>query len=208
MNEEEGAKFNKFLAVDTASAHLTVVAANGKKAAKRYLADCALKHSVLLMDEVESAMDEAELSPSNCDFFCAVTGPGSFTGIRIGVSAAKGFALAAGRPLMPLTSFELVAYNVNAPDFFAVADAAHAHYYVCRVTGGAFGEPVYISREELVSTGLALYGFQPLGLPRYTQLDAGDCLYPAVCKKLSSGSPFGEMHALYVRKSQAEEGRK
>ena len=41
MNEEEGAKFNKFLAVDTASAHLTVVAANGKKAAKRYLADCA-----------------------------------------------------------------------------------------------------------------------------------------------------------------------
>ena len=64
------------------------------------------------------------------------------------------------------------------------------------------------SREELVSTGLALYGFQPLGLPRYTQLNAGDCLYPAVCKKLSSGSPFGEMHALYVRKSQAEEGRK
>ena len=160
------------------------------------------------MDEVESAMDEAELSPSDCDFFCAVTGPGSFTGIRIGISAAKGFALAAGRPLMPLTSFELVAYNVNAPDFFAVADAAHAHYYACRVTGGAFGEPVYISREELISTGLALYGFQPLDLPRYTQLNAGDCLYPAVCKKLSSGSPFGEMHALYVRKSQAEEGRK
>lgn len=94
------------------------------------------------------------------------------------------------------------------PTFLPWPTRAHAHYYACRVSEGTFGEPVYISREELVSTGLALYGFQPLGLPRYTQLNAGDCLYPAVCKKLSSGSPFGEMHALYVRKSQAEEGRK
>ncbi len=197
----------KFLAVDTASAHLTVLAC-GKKRALRFVKNCALRQSVMLMGEAESALEEAELSPADCDFFCAVTGPGSFTGIRIGISAAKGFALAAGKPLMPLTSFELIAYNIDCGDFFAVVDAAHGHSYACRFTGGAAGEPVYISDEELAAYGLPLYGFEERTLPRYTALDAGKCLYPAVTAKLAGGAPFGEMHALYVRRSQAEEGRK
>lgn len=208
MDGEKTAKFNKFLAVDTASSHLTALAVNGEKVVRRYIENCALKHSVLLMDEVGAAMDGAFLSPSDCDFFCAVTGPGSFTGIRIGISVAKGFALATGKPLMPLTSFELVAYNVNSDDFYAVVDAAHGHLYACRFSLGRAGEPVYVSKEELIKTGLPLYGFQPLGLPSYTQLCAGGCLMGAVVKKLESDAPFGEMHALYVRKSQAEEGRK
>lgn len=198
---------NRFLAVDTASTHLTVLAC-GKKSALRYIPDCALKQSVMLMGEVDGAMEEAELSPADCDFFCAVTGPGSFTGIRIGISAAKGFALAAGRPLMPLTSFELIAYNVTSGDFFAVVDAAHGHFYACRCTAGTLGEPQYISREQLISYSLPVFGFEDISLPDYTRLNAGDCLLPAVERKLQGGEPFGEMHALYVRKSQAEEGRK
>lgn len=199
---------NRFLAVDTASAHLTALAVNCDKVAERFIENCALKQSVMLMDEVNSAMDEAALRPTDCDFFCAVTGPGSFTGIRIGISAAKGFALACGKPLMPLTSFELVAYNVTSGDFFAVVDAAHGHFYACRFTGGVPCEPAYISREQLCSYGLPVYGFEQLDLPGYTALGAGKCLLPAVLKKLESGASFGDIHALYVRKSQAEEGRK
>ena len=145
----------KFLAVDTAAAHLTVLAC-GKKTSIRFVENCALRQSVMLMGEVESAMEEAELAPAECDFFCAVTGPGSFTGIRIGISAAKGFALAEGKPLLPLTSFELIAYNVDCEDFFAVVDAAHGHSYACRFTGGAPGAPAYVSDEELVASGLPL----------------------------------------------------
>ena len=205
-------KMNKFLAMDTASAHLTVLAVNGGVAAESYIKDCALRHSVLLMGEVEKVLEEAALSAADCDFFCAVTGPGSFTGIRIGISAAKGFANEVKKPLMPLTSFELIAYNVNADDFYAVIDAAHGHLYACRFTraGGELrcGQPEYISAEELAGSGLPLFGFQPLELPRYTVLDGGACLRPAVEKKLESGQPFSQMHALYVRKSQAEEGRR
>ena len=197
----------KFLAVDTAAAHLTVLAC-GKKTALRFVENCALRQSVMLMGEVESAMEEAELAPAECDFFCAVTGPGSFTGIRIGISAAKGFALAEGKPLLPLTSFELIAYNVDCEDFFAVVDAAHGHSYACRFTGGAPGAPAYISDEELVASGLPLYGLEERALPRYTMLNAGGCLLPAITAKLLRNEPFGEMHALYVRRSQAEEGRK
>ena len=201
-------KLNKFLAVDTASAHLTVLAANGQKRALRYIKDCALRHSVLLMDEVDAAMDEVSLSVKDCDFFSAVTGPGSFTGIRIGISAVKAFSLAAAKPLMPLTSFELVAYNVNSNDFLTVVDAAHGHLYCCAFKGGEMGAPEYLSVDEVISRGLPVYGFQPLDLPRYTMLDAGECLAPAIERKLTLSEPFGEMHALYARKSQAEEGRK
>ena len=209
MNDCPVAEQYKFLAVDTASSHLTALAVNGKKVALRFSEDCALRHSVLLMGEVERVMDEVGLTAADCDFFCAVTGPGSFTGIRIGVSAAKGMALATDKKLLSLTSFQLIAYNVtDCNDFFAVVDAAHSHSYACRAVRGELGQPQYISREDLLAYGLPLYGFQPLDLPRYTCLAAGECLLPAVNAALERGMPFGGMHALYVRKSQAEEGRK
>ena len=82
-----------------------------------------MRHSVMLMSEIDKAMNEVGLAPADCDFFAAVTGPGSFTGIRIGVSAAKGFALGADKPLVSITSFELIAYNVTDNIFYTVIDA-------------------------------------------------------------------------------------
>ncbi|MCD7729620.1 MAG: tRNA (adenosine(37)-N6)-threonylcarbamoyltransferase complex dimerization subunit type 1 TsaB [Clostridia bacterium] len=197
-----------YLAIDTSSKHLTVIACKGGKVATRYNPDCALHHSVLLMGEVQSAMDGLSLAPAECEFFCAVTGPGSFTGIRIGISAAKGFASATGKPLMPLTAFDMVAYNVNDAERFCVAiDAAHGHYYCMEYVGGKGGEPCYKSREDVEACGLPIYGYEPLDLPRYTRIAADKALKTAVERRLQSGDPFGEMTALYVRKSQAEEGR-
>ena len=201
-------QYGRFLAVDTASSHLTVLAQNGDKVSLKYTPDCALRHSVALMGEVESALEEAGLRAADCDFFCAVTGPGSFTGIRIGVSAAKGFALATGKPAMPLTAFELVAYNVSGGDFYAVADAAHGHVYACRFTGGVAGQPKYMPCADIDSSGLPAYGYQNIALANYTVLDPSKLLAKAVEAKLAGGQPFGELRPLYVRKSQAEEGRK
>ena len=123
-------------------------------------------HTRILMGEIDAALKAAGLDISDIDAVAAVMGPGSFTGIRIGISAAKGFALAEGKPLLPLTSFELIAYNVDCEDFFAVVDAAHGHSYACRFTGGAPGAPAYVSDEELVASGLPLYGFEERALPR------------------------------------------
>ncbi|MCD8372268.1 MAG: tRNA (adenosine(37)-N6)-threonylcarbamoyltransferase complex dimerization subunit type 1 TsaB [Clostridia bacterium] len=197
-----------YLAIDTSSRHLTVIASKGGNTVTRYMPDCALRHSVTLMSEVEAALDGAGLTPAQCDFFCAVTGPGSFTGIRIGISAAKGFALGAGKPLMPLTAFDMVAYNVNNADDFCVAiDAAHGHFYCQRFLNGERGEPGYVSREALIAYGLPVYGYEGLDLPLYTKIGAEKALQTAVEANLKQNSPFGEMNALYVRKSQAEEGR-
>lgn len=197
---------SNFLAIDTASRHLTVLAVKGDKAVLRYLPDCALKHSVVLMGEVDRALKEAELTPDGCDFFAAVTGPGSFTGIRIGISTAKGFAIGTGKPLLPLTAFDLLAYNVEDNNFYTVIDAAHGHYYVCGYGADNKLDACYLSAEQVKKLGAPLYGFEDLTLPHYKKLEIKDCLYPAVLKSRARLSD--KMQALYVRKSQAEEGRK
>ena len=198
---------SNFLAIDTSSRHLTVLAVKGENVVLRYLSDCALKHSVVLMDEVDKALKEAELSPGECDFFSAVTGPGSFTGIRIGISTVKGFAVATGKPLVPVTAFELLAYNVEDDNFYVVIDAAHSHYYACGFDRekNIISEPCYLSEEETQNLG-RLYGFEQLTLKNYKKLDIEKCLYSAVLAK--SAFKSDRMDALYVRKSQAEENRK
>ena len=198
---------SNFLAVDTSSRYLTVLAVKGEKAVKRHLPDCALQHSVMVMDEVDKALKEADLSPEECDFFAAVTGPGSFTGIRIGISTVKGFAAATGKPLVSVTAFELLAYNIEDDNFYTVIDAAHLHYYACGFNKDkkVILNPCYLSGPEVEAKG-RLYGFEDLLLKNYTKLSIENCLYPAVLAK--SACKSNKMEALYVRKSQAEEGRK
>ena len=74
---------SNFLAIDTSSRYLTVLAVNGEKKVLRHRDDCAMRHSVILMEEIDAAFEGAGLSPSECDFFAAVTGTGYFNFIRI-----------------------------------------------------------------------------------------------------------------------------
>lgn len=198
-----------FLALDTSSKYLTVLAKKGDKKVIRFIPDCALNHSVVLMDEVDAALMEAGLLPTECDFFAAVTGPGSFTGIRIGLSTVKGFALATGKKMLAVTSFDLIAYNVSGTqDFLVCIDAAHDCFYVCGYNVGReiIIPPCYMTREQTESLKLPVYGFEELDLTDYHKLSASDCLYPAICAL--KGNLSEDIHALYVRKSQAEEARK
>lgn len=200
---------SNFLAVDTSSRSLTVVACRGNKKVVRHLDDCAMKHSVLLMDEIDLALAEAGLTPKDCDFFCAVTGPGSFTGIRIGVACVKGYATALSKRAFGVTAFEMLSYNVNSNlPYLVCIDAGHGNYYACGYSGEGNGEcdiqPRYMSGEEVINSGRPVFGYEDLPLPAYTKLSAKDCLLPAVTalKDRADG-----VTALYVKKSQAEEER-
>ena len=197
---------SNFLAIDTSSRYLTVLAQKDDKKRLIHLEDCAMKHSCVLMGEIEKAMDSVNLKPAECDFFAAVTGPGSFTGIRIGIATAKGFAVGADKPVKAVTAFDLIAYNVNSENFYTVIDAAHGYYYVCGYGSGKITmPPAYISREQVEKLA-PLYGTEALDLKNYTRLNAGECLERAVnaCPEIRADG----LHALYIRKSQAEEMRK
>lgn len=68
-----------------------------------------LTHSETSLPMVDDLMEAAGLSPGQIDLFAAVAGPGSFTGVRIGVCTVKGLAHAWNRPVVPVSSLEALA---------------------------------------------------------------------------------------------------
>lgn len=68
-----------------------------------------MTHSVNMMPMVEEALTRSGLTPDQIDLYAAVTGPGSFTGVRIGVSAIKGMAHGAGKSCIGVDALEALA---------------------------------------------------------------------------------------------------
>ncbi|MEW6214900.1 MAG: tRNA (adenosine(37)-N6)-threonylcarbamoyltransferase complex dimerization subunit type 1 TsaB [Nitrospirota bacterium] len=68
-------------------------------------------HSERLMIEVDHILKQAGLRVSDVDVFAVAIGPGSFTGLRIGLSTAKGFSYATGKPIVSVPTLEALAWN-------------------------------------------------------------------------------------------------
>lgn len=73
-----------------------------------------LTHSQTLLPLVQHLLQMAEVGPDQPDLFAVSVGPGSFTGLRIGISAVKGMAFAAGRPCAAVSTLEALAANLVA----------------------------------------------------------------------------------------------
>ena len=107
-----------------------------------------------LMPMIESVRDEAGLTLADLDLICVTIGPGTFTGVRIGIAAARGLALATGAPVLGQTTCEAVAANVDAvaeTAVLVVTDARRDEVYAQAFGPGlaALGPPVLSRREEI-----------------------------------------------------------
>ena len=91
-------------------------------------------HAEALMPMVERVMDAARLEFSDIDRIAVTIGPGSFTGVRVGIAAARGIALAAGKPAIGLTTLAAFTAPHVAAGFAGtvvpVIDARHGHVYM------------------------------------------------------------------------------
>ncbi|MGI6150679.1 MAG: tRNA (adenosine(37)-N6)-threonylcarbamoyltransferase complex dimerization subunit type 1 TsaB [Christensenellales bacterium] len=98
------------LSIETSSSVAgAAILRDGKLAAECYL-DHRLTHSEIIMPMVERVLNMAEVSCAEMDAFAVDVGPGSFTGVRIGVSATNGMADALGKPMIPVDSLEAMAF--------------------------------------------------------------------------------------------------
>ena len=199
----------KYLAIDTSGKRLLVIAVNGDRKAVHDV-DCAMRHSVQLFPEIDAALKEVALSLRECDAVACVVGPGSFTGIRIGISAVKGLCLAADRPAISVTSFETIAYAERGGKKLALVDAGHDFYYACAFDRDELAiEPAYLSRarvEELIAQGYVPLSAEPLGVETHVVSPANG-LQAAIQIKCGRTVPAKQLAALYLRKSSAEEKR-
>ena len=197
------------LAVDTSGSHLTVVIVKGEEVFVKYIENCNLQHSVVLMPAIENLLEEAGLAVSDMDCFGCNVGPGSFTGIRIGVSTIKAFSYAFNKKVFGLTSFDVLAYNKKGGRNLAVIDARHDNYYACGYDGlNPLTSPTFASGEELNQLKSE---FPYILTSSDIQLQNANCdvkqgFINAVLGKISTATTEKEsLVPLYVRKSQAEE---
>jgi len=71
-------------------------------------------HSGRLMPEIDTALNRVSLTLADIDALCVTTGPGSFTGLRIGLSTVKGLAYSTGLPVVAVPTLEAFAWNLPA----------------------------------------------------------------------------------------------
>ena len=91
-------------------------------------------HAEAIMPLIARVMDQAGIEFASLDRIAVTTGPGSFTGLRVGISAARGIALAAGKPAVGLSTLAgFAAPHIAEDDSSAVVaaiDARHEHVYL------------------------------------------------------------------------------
>ncbi len=99
------------LAIDTSTYVMGVAVLRDSKVAGEMVTHLKKNHSVRLMPAIRAVMDEAEMNPSDLDRIVVAQGPGSYTGVRIGVTTAKAMAWSLGIPIVGVSSLEMLAQN-------------------------------------------------------------------------------------------------
>ena len=103
----------KILSVDSSAIIATAALCEDGK----LLAECTLNnkntHSETLLPMIESLLSFFSLNVKDIDLFAVSTGPGSFTGVRIGVATVKGLAFASGKPCVGVSTLEAIACNLR-----------------------------------------------------------------------------------------------
>ncbi len=147
----------KILALDSSSNVASVALIDGNITVAEYTTNNKKTHSQTLMPMVEQMLKSVDVSIDQIDAFAVCAGPGSFTGLRIGIASAKGLAHAQNKPLVCVSTLESMAYNLPYCQHLIVPilDARRDQVY-----GGVFcwendtlnthTEPCAVSIDEIV----------------------------------------------------------
>lgn len=153
------------------------------------------KQSVALATECEKFMDECGTKWNDLSAIGVVIGPGSFTGIRLGIAYAKGLAMGLNIPVVGISAFDL--YLAATPDAFVAIESGRGDFFV-----GANGlEPCTMEIEEIETKQMEwarTVGHRPFDLKLGTQIAE---------QKIASGN-LEPVVPMYLRPSYAEENKK
>jgi tRNA threonylcarbamoyl adenosine modification protein YeaZ len=189
------------LAIDTsAGTSVAVVDRDAGVLAELNEADTR-RHAEVIGTMIESALREAGVAVTDLSGVAVGMGPGPFTGLRVGIAAARAFAFGAGKPVVPVVSHDAVAFGAASP-LLVVTDARRREVYWSAYSGtDEAGLPVRDSGPGLIrpdDLAAAVPGFAA-----YERRDA------AVVSAASLGlvaellylhkRPFAGSEALYLR---------
>ena len=101
----------KILALDSTAEVSSVCVCEGERLVCEITVNTGNTHSQTLLPALEQALRMAEITVNDIDVFACSTGPGSFTGVRIGVATIKGIAYGKNKPCVSVSTLEALAYN-------------------------------------------------------------------------------------------------
>ena len=191
-------------------------------------------HSQKMMPQIEEMFRAAELMPSDVGAYAAAVGPGSFTGVRIGVATAKAMAQAADKPCVAVSTLEALAFSSKFFDGIVspILDARRGQVYNALFEGGKDGltricDDRALALDELLqqlkSTNkpvifmgdatlvfkdeiIAALGEQAFFAPKISNLNLAGAVAEIGLERLKSGetTEYSKLVPSYIRLSQAE----
>ena len=111
------------------------------------------QHAEILVSMIEQILSDVKMDYSDLNLISTTIGPGSFTGIRIGLATARGLSLACNIPLIGVTNFEVLAYAVERIDrvgrrILVILETKRDDFYTC----------VYSEQLDLINGPMAIEG--------------------------------------------------
>ena len=224
----------RVLAIDTTGPNASIALLDGDDLAGFAGFTTSRGHAQKLLPELVRLFDRIDSSLDTIDTFAVAVGPGSFTGLRIGIASVEGLAFATGRPVVAVSTLEAIAYRYRFHNglIASVLDARRGEIFDAVFQGDgssvtAIGEPVC----ESLETFLARLPLEPIlfggsGLETY-----GDRIRDSLGKRAEftetflflaeevarigkrlheqgQAVPLGGLEALYLRPSYAKKAHR
>ncbi|MBR2471591.1 MAG: tRNA (adenosine(37)-N6)-threonylcarbamoyltransferase complex dimerization subunit type 1 TsaB [Clostridia bacterium] len=219
----------KILAIDTSCTVATAAVMDDNKLLGEYYIDDKLTHSQKLMPMIDALLKELNLTAKDIDVFAVSTGPGSFTGLRIGIATAKGFAAGTGKDMVGVSTLKAMAYRhpMCALDIMPMIDARNAQVFcgkykfengcktllepqvkniddiINEITTPTLvmGDGAVKNKEALMANKNIMFAPPHLNMPSAAAVAAAGV---DEIKENGTKTP-DEVNAVYIRKSQAEQ---
>ena len=208
----------RLLALDTTREFGSIALTEGERLIEEVPLHSPEGFAHILFDQIRCLLERHGLKLEDLGGFASASGPGSFTGVRIGLTAAKGLAEATGRKVVAVSNLEALAWFGTRPLRAPLLDARRGEIY-----GAVFDASLRAVREEVVMPLAAWLAALPEGdleiitagfpLPggvRFPVADAPRALAGAVARIAAQRFEAGlakdpaEIDANYVRRSDAE----
>ena len=237
LTAKEGLKLMKILAFDGTAKAASVAVTEGERILAHHTIDNGLTQSELLLPMAEDMLKGLKLSFSDIELFATSVGPGSFTGVRIGVSLIKGLAFGRDIPCVGVSTIEALAENLAGLRGIIVPcmDARRGQVYSAtfRCDGEAFtrltedraialselgeelkvfeNENIYICGDgyKVARTALLSYGVKLCNTPELLILENAASVARVANRMYERGEAVSdaELSPVYLRMPQAERER-
>lgn len=216
------------LAIDTTGLVASIAIVDENKTIGEFTTNYKKTHSQTLMPMLEQLMKILDMELSEIDYIACASGPGSFTGLRIGGATAKGLAHGLNKKIIPVPTLDALAYNVCESNgiIVPIMDARRNQVYTSIYKGGSDFKPLidytacpiediiqaaknYNEKAIFIGDGVNAYeeiirenSFE-IGNPS-NNMQRASCVGALALNRINQAVDCNEFEILYLRKSQAE----